>query len=91
MWVDDEDKISQIAVINYEGELGLNDEFGSDQQTKIIVRQKLNSQFSPGETVFCTFLNHYVTLDKPHPSNQLWDCSLFTMDNSEKQRYEGIK
>ena len=43
MWVDDEDKISQIAVINYEGELGLNDEFGSDQQTKIIVRHKLNS------------------------------------------------
>lgn len=91
MWVDDEDKISQIAIINYEPELGFDDELFSGHQTKLIEKNKINSQFSPGETAFCTFLNNYVTLDKPHASSRLWDCSYFAMDNSEKQKYEGIK
>lgn len=43
MWVDDEDKISQIAIINYEPELGFDDELFSGDQTKLIEKNKINS------------------------------------------------
>ena len=90
MWVDDEDKISQIPVNNYTPELDFTDDLELCNETKLIVKCRVNTQFSPGEIVFCTSLNQYVTLDKPHATQRLWDCTHFTMDNSEKQKFEGI-